>query len=191
VLGLADVTNPLCGPRGASAVYGPQKGIPENDILEWDTAVRHFAAVACRDVHAVDIDAAGMGAAGGLGFALACFAGADLQSGADFVRRHSGADAAMPQADLVITGEGRIDAQSAQGKVLGGIVGAAGGFSLPVVAFCGTAEGDVETLATRLGVEAVLPIMETDMPLSESMRDAERLLRMAIDRAWPRISAMR
>lgn len=191
VVGLADVTNPLCGPGGASAVYGPQKGIPEIDILEWDIAVRHFAAVACRDVHAVDIDSAGMGAAGGLGFALACFAGADLQSGADFVRRYSGADAAMPQADLVITGEGRIDAQSSQGKVLGGLVGEATGLGLPVVAFCGTADGEVDALATRLGVKAVLPIMEAGMTLSQSMRDAERLLRSAVDRAWPRISALR
>ena len=188
VTALADVTNPLCGPIGATAVYGPQKGIPERDILEWDTAVRHFAAVACRDVRPVDIDAAGMGAAGGLGFALACFCGADLQSGAAFVWRHSGADAALRQADLVITGEGRIDAQSGQGKVLGGMATAAADAGVPVFAFCGSAEGDADAVAARLGLAGVLPIAPAGLPLREALDDAERLLAAAVAGAWPRIS---
>ncbi|MBR9975490.1 MAG: glycerate kinase, partial [Bacteroidetes bacterium] len=82
----------------------------------------------------------------------------------------------------------RIDAQSAQGKVLGGIATAAAGIGVPVVAFCGALEGEPDLLASQLGVEAVLPIAEAGMPTSESMRDAEHLLRSAVDRAWQRIA---
>ena len=188
---LADVTNPLCGPNGASAVYGPQKGIPEPDIRVWDDAHRHFASVACRDVRAVDIDAPGMGAAGGLGFALACFGRAELQSGAAFVRRHSGAEAAIPRADVVITGEGRIDAQSAQGKVLGGLAEVARAYDVPVFAFCGSADGDSDGLAAELGLAGVFPIASPGQPLADALRDAERLLAQAVDRAWPVVSAAR
>lgn len=188
-IALADVRNPLRGPSGATAVYGPQKGIRKSEIEEWDRAVAHFAAVACRDVRAVDIDAPGMGAAGGLGFALACFMGAELRSGAAFVRAHSGFDNALPHADLVITGEGRIDAQSAQGKVLSGICGAAREHAVPVVAFAGRIEEDVNIDA--LGLARAIAIAPADMPAAQSIRDAEALLDAAVMCSWSAISAAR
>lgn len=189
ITALADVDNPLLGPRGATAVYGPQKGIPEPEIQEWDHAIGHFAAVARRDVRAVDPDAPGMGAAGGLGFALACFAGARIHSGAAFVRRHSGFDDVLAFADLVITGEGRIDAQSTQGKVLTGLRDAAAGRGVPIVAFCGEVVGDVDTLTHDLGLSAIVPITSPDTSRANAMREAERLLADAVVRAWPVISA--
>ena len=188
---LADVINPLCGPQGATAVYGPQKGIPEQDIQEWDQAVAHFASVACRDVCPVDTSAPGMGAAGGLGFALACFAGAPIVSGADFVRRHSGFEDAVAHADLVITGEGRIDAQSAQGKVLGGICRAAAEHEIPVAAFCGAHDGDAAALAEMLGLAAIFPITPDHLSAADAIRHAETLLEDTVRRVWPAISAMR
>jgi glycerate kinase len=186
---LADVRNPLHGARGATAVYGPQKGIRESEIEEWDRAVAHFAAVACRDVRAVDVDAPGMGAAGGLGFALACFMGAELRSGAAFVRAYSGFDAALPHADLVITGEGSIDAQSAQGKVLSGIRDAAREHAVPVIAFAGRIDGSADTGA--LGLAQAIAIAPANMPAAQAMRDAEALLDAAVTRSWPAISAAR
>lgn len=188
---LADVRNPLVGPHGATAVYGPQKGIPEWDIREWDQAIAHFAAVACRDVRAVDSTASGMGAAGGLGFALACLTGARLVSGAAYVRQHSGCDAAIAHADLVITGEGRIDAQSTQGKVLDGIRDAAAAHGVPVFAFCGEVVGDAAALARELGLSAIFPIAPRGMTTAAAMHEADRLLADAVRSAWPVISAGR
>lgn len=188
---LADVVNPLCGPRGATAVYGPQKGIPEQDIQEWDRAIRHFAEVGCRDVRRVDTEVPGMGAAGGLGFALACFAGARIVSGSDFVRVHSGFEDAVAHADIVLTGEGRIDGQSAQGKVLAGICRSAAEYEIPVAAFCGAMEGKADTLAGQLGLAGIFRITPEHLSAADAMRHAESLLETAVRDAWPAISAMR
>lgn len=186
-IALADVRNPLCGVSGAAAIYGPQKGIPSSDIESWDQAIAHFASVACRDVRTVDITMPGMGAAGGLGFALACFTGAELRSGADFVRSHSGFDAALPHADVVITGEGRLDAQSGEGKVIEGICAAAAVYEIPVIAFAGVVEGNA---AASLGLAHAVRIAPEGMAIATAMQDAEALLDAAVSRAWPSISAM-
>ncbi|MBR9977859.1 MAG: glycerate kinase [Bacteroidetes bacterium] len=185
---LADVRNPLCGSHGATATYGPQKGIPEYEIASWDEAISHFASLAARDVHDVDVTAPGMGAAGGLGFALACFTAAELRSGAGFVREHSGFESALPHADLVITGEGRIDTQSRQGKVLSGIVEAADGKGVPVVAFTGSVEPGVEEVLRRDGVTGLFPITPEGMSLADAIRRVEPLLEQAVRRAWPLIT---
>ncbi|MBE0644075.1 MAG: glycerate kinase [Bacteroidetes bacterium] len=191
MIALVDVRNPLCGERGATAVYGPQKGIPLSDIKDWDQAVAHFASVACRDVRAVDPDAPGMGAAGGLGFALSCFTGAELRPGAAFVRTYTGFDAALMHADLVITGEGRIDAQSTEGKVLSGICGAAVQYQIPVVAFAGDIVGESTDIAASLGLARAIGINEGGRSAAHAMREVEALLDAAVTRSWPAISAMR
>ncbi len=191
IIALSDVTNPLCGARGASAVYGPQKGIALSEIEDWDNAIAYFASIACRDVRTVDIDAAGMGAAGGLGFALACFTGADLRSGAAYVREHSGFDHALEHADIVITGEGRIDRQSADGKVLSGICAAAAAYEVPVVAFTGDYPGSREELSEALGLTDLVGIRPEGMSVADAILDAEALLDAAVTRAWPAISAKR
>jgi glycerate 2-kinase len=173
---LADVRNPLYGRDGAVPVYGPQKGIPPEAIAEWDAAFVHFSDVVRRDVRDVDPEAEGMGAAGGLGFALCAFAAADLRKGADELRALTGFDEHLAGADLVITGEGCIDAQTLQGKVVQGIARSAGGRAVPVVAFCGAVRGDTAVLAPALAVRQIIPLSTPDEDAATAMSEAETRL---------------
>ena len=116
VLGATDVTNPLCGPTGASAVYGPQKGADADAIAELDAALANLAAVVKRDLGPDVLDVPGAGAAGGLGAALIAFLGAKLSSGAEVIGAAVHIDERVSMADIVITGEGRLDAQTIYGK---------------------------------------------------------------------------
>jgi glycerate kinase len=116
VLGATDVTNPLCGPTGASAVYGPQKGADAAAIAELDAALANLAAVIKRDLGVDVLDVPGAGAAGGLGAALIAFLGATLSSGAEVIGEAVHIDARVARADIVITGEGRLDFQTVFGK---------------------------------------------------------------------------
>jgi glycerate kinase len=116
VVGATDVTNPLCGPQGASAVYGPQKGADEQAIIELDAALSRLAEVIRADLGVDVAGVPGAGAAGGLGAALIAFLGARLQSGAQVVGEAAGIAQRVSAADFVITGEGRLDGQTAFGK---------------------------------------------------------------------------
>lgn len=187
LIALVDVDNPLCGPEGAVMTYGPQKGVPENRAVEFDAAVRHFASIVRRDVLNVDPYAAGMGAAGGLGFALAAFCGASLQSGADFVRERSGFNQRIENVDVIVTGEGRFDAQSHRGKVIHGIVRSAAKRGLPVIAFTGSIEGEADAVARKAGLSAVVPVSPPGLRLEEAMNNAERLLYDAVYLNWSRL----
>ena len=112
-----DVTNPLCGPSGASAVYGPQKGADERMIAELDRALAHYAGVLKREL-GIDVrEIPGSGAAGGLGAGLIAFCGAILAPGAELIIEATHMSQSIAKADLVITGEGRTDAQTLFGKV--------------------------------------------------------------------------
>jgi glycerate kinase len=139
------VDNPLIGPRGASAVFGPQKGATASDVALLDAALHRFAAVLQARLPSCPPDLAdlpGAGAAGGLGAAiLAC--GGSRVSGIDLVLRLVGLDAAVAECDLVLTGEGSFDEQSLRGKVVAGVAAAAGQAGRPCV-----------VLAGRVGVEA-------------------------------------
>lgn len=191
VTALVDVGNPLCGVRGATAVYGPQKGVSALQVESFDRAIAHFASIVRRDIRYVDTAAAGMGAAGGLGFALAAFCRARIRSGADFVRQQSGFSEQLRTADLVITGEGRIDAQSREGKVISGIVSEAKAQGVPVVAFTGALPGSPRNMADSMGLAHVLRITPEDMPLDEGMRNAGRLLSESVAAHWPHFSGTR
>jgi glycerate kinase len=116
VIGATDVTNPLCGPAGASAVYGPQKGADAAAIAELDASLANLATVVRRDLGPDVLDLPGAGAAGGLGAALVAFLGAKLSSGAEVIGEAVHIDERMARADIVITGEGRLDAQTIYGK---------------------------------------------------------------------------
>lgn len=111
-----DVTNPLCGPQGASAVYGPQKGATPAMVAELDAALAHFATVIARDLQVQVASLAGAGAAGGLGAGLVAFLGAHLVPGGELVATAAGFDTRMATCDAVITGEGRLDGQTIFGK---------------------------------------------------------------------------
>lgn len=188
VTALTDVRNPLCGARGATAVYGPQKGVRPDQVEALDHAVGHFANIVRRDLRHVDIGTPGMGAAGGLGFACAVFCGAPLREGAAYVRHMTGFNDALREADLVITGEGRIDAQTKEGKTVAGVIDEARAAGVPVVAFAGSASAQPASLADSLGLTAIIPILPPGMAVREGMKDAEALLARAVREAWPRIA---
>jgi len=173
-----DVTNPLCGPDGASYVYGPQKGADEDAVRELDAALAHFADVVRRDLAVDAADAPGAGAAGGLGYGLMVFCGANVRAGfavvadaVDFAQRAA-------RADLIVTGEGRLDRQSGFGKTMAGVARVAREHGKPVVAFVGSiADSDA-----MKAFDAVFALGSQADESEESMRGArERLERTAED----------
>jgi glycerate kinase len=169
----SDVDNPLTGPAGASAVYGPQKGASAEDVVLLDRALGHLAAIAERDL-GVDLrDEPGAGAAGGMGFGLMAFLGARVRPGVDVVAEALGLSARMAEADLVITGEGRLDAQSLRGKVPAGVLRLATELSVPALVVCGEVE---EGLAVDVPVVSLVGRFGRDAALGDARRSLERLV---------------
>ncbi len=161
IVGLVDVDNPLCGPAGASAVYGPQKGATSEDVWLLDRALGHLAAVVHRDLGADLAKEPGAGAAGGLGFGLVAFCGAHLRPGVEVVMQAQRFTERLVASDLVVTGEGSFDEQSLRGKVPAGVLREAELAGVPVAVVCGRAEVAppgvvVRSLAGRVGEEAAL-----------------------------------
>ncbi len=152
-----DVTNPLTGPRGASAVYGPQKGATPEMVAELDAALHHFAEIIRRDL-GVDVEQLpGAGAAGGLGAGLVAFAGARLQPGAEMVMEVLHLDERLMGAQLVITGEGRLDSQTARfGKGPAAVARHAKNAGIPVVAIGGSVADETELRLLFDGLEATV-----------------------------------
>jgi glycerate kinase len=182
VLVACDVTNPLTGPEGASAVYGPQKGATPEFVAELDAALTHYAAILKRDLGADVAEIPGAGAAGGLGAGLLAFAHAELVPGARLVFEALGFDERIAGADLIFTAEGRLDAQTAYGKAVGAVAAAGQRKGIPVVALAGVvAMGDAALRA--LGLAAALPLADGPLTLEESMARAADLTRDATLRA--------
>ncbi|WP_261793361.1 glycerate kinase, partial [Pseudomonas aeruginosa] len=134
----ADVDNPLCGPRGASAVFGPQKGASAEQVAQLDAALAHFAKVVAATLGEDFSRVPGVGAAGGLGFAARAFLRARFRPGIELVAELAGLADALVGADLVLTGEGRLDAQSLHGKTPVGVARIARQAGVPVVALAGS-----------------------------------------------------
>lgn len=176
----ADVDNPLCGPNGASAVFGPQKGATLEDVAELDAALSHFADVAARTLGVDRRDEPGSGAAGGIGFALLTFCGATLRPGVEIVAELRGLPAALEDACAVFTGEGSIDEQTLAGKAIAGVARLARTAGVPtIVALGGRVERNAaQSLRDKFGV-IVLPITTPDTPAEQSMRDAANFLEEA------------
>ncbi|MEI7027055.1 glycerate kinase family protein [Paenibacillus sp. y28] len=133
-----DVTNTLCGAEGASAVFGPQKGATPDMVLALDQALNRFADIVRARRGSEIRDIVGGGAAGGIGAALVAFLGASIRSGIEVVMEQLKLDELLQTADLVITGEGRLDAQTLSGKVIAGVSRAAQAYHVPVIALCGS-----------------------------------------------------
>lgn len=156
-----DVDNPLVGPTGAAATYGPQKGATTEDVILLDRALGHFAAVLQQDL-GIDLrETPGAGAAGGLGAGLIAFLGAKLRPGIDVVMDAAGFADRLAAADAVLTGEGQFDSQSLHGKTTMGVVEAAEQAGVPVAVLCGAAEVTpeslrIKSLAARFGLERAL-----------------------------------
>ena len=172
-----DVGNPLHGPDGAAHVYGPQKGATPEMVETLDAGLRHFAARLNEDLGADVADAPGAGAAGGLGAGLMAFCNAKLERGVDIVIDAVGLRQKMSGADLVITGEGRIDSQTAFGKAPSGVAKVAKEFGVPVVAVGGIVELSARELHEH-GFDALFSIVNEPMSLEEAMapRRAEAML---------------
>lgn len=170
-----DVDNPLCGPRGASAVYGPQKGATPEVVAELDAALESFAKLA-RDATGRDVaDYPGAGAAGGLGAGLLFFTNAKLRPGVDIVLETTGFAGLVAAADLVITGEGRTDFQTAFGKAPVGVAKVAKQFNVPVACLSGgLGDGADDVLAQ--GIDAILSVVPKPMPLEDCMEQGQMLI---------------
>ena len=171
----ADVDNPLCGPNGAAVVFGPQKGASADDVVVLDHALAHFAHVTAGALGADFSDRAGAGAAGGLGFALLAYLGAKLRPGVEIVAELRGLREALGDADLCVTGEGRIDDQTLRGKTVAGVARIARSLGVPVVAVAGTVLAQGEDELAKLDI-AVLPIAGGPATLDASMAQARELL---------------
>lgn len=173
-----DVTNTLIGPEGATAVYGPQKGADPQAVRELDAALARFAEVVERDLGKKVAEIPGAGAAGGVGAGLVAFLGAELVSGAPLVVEAAGLDAALIGADLVITGEGRVDEQTAFGKAPGEVARRARAAGVPVLLLAGSKGPGWEAL-NGLGVASVVTLTEEGIDLQQAMNDPERMLSRA------------
>jgi glycerate kinase len=176
-----DVENRLLGPHGAAAVYGPQKGAGPRDIELLEMVLTRFADAAAATVGTEFRNLPGAGAAGGLGWGLATFAGARLSRGFSIVADLRGLPAAIHGSVLVLTAEGQIDAQTLHGKVIDGVAALGAHAGVPVVAFAGSVQPAAEAeLATR-GV-ACLPICNGPTDLATAMREGPALIRSAASR---------
>ncbi|MCG8402186.1 MAG: glycerate kinase [Firmicutes bacterium] len=178
-----DVRNPLCGPAGAAAVYGPQKGATPEMVDILDRRLEHFGAEIKKQL---GIDVAGIpgsGAAGGLGAGLVAFTGAELAPGVELVLDAIKIDRLMAQVDLVITGEGRVDAQSAYGKVPTGVAGRARRRGLPVLAVAGSVGPGAEKLYD-MGIDSIITIAPGPISDAEAMQKARALTADAVERSF-------
>ena len=164
-----DVTNPLCGENGCSAVYGPQKGADPSMIMEMDKWLRYYAALAREKFPKANPNEPGTGAAGGLGFAFLTFTNAVLESGIKIVLEETKLESYVKEADVVVTGEGRLDFQTAMGKAPVGVAGLAKKFDIPVLAFAGSVTKDA-TECNKNGIDAFFPILRGISTLEEAMK---------------------
>ena len=173
-----DVTNPLTGKEGASAVFGPQKGATPEMIARLDDSLAHYAKIISRDLDIDVLNLEGGGAAGGMGAALYAFCGAELRQGIDIVTDALHLDNHVADADLVITGEGRIDSQTIHGKVPVGVAKVAKRYNKPVIGIAGSLTADVGAVHEH-GIDAVFSVIYTVCTLEEALKNAEENVRMA------------
>ncbi|MFP7754448.1 glycerate kinase [Thermodesulfobacteriota bacterium B35] len=177
---LCDVDNPLTGPRGAARVYGPQKGATPAQVEELDAGLANLAAVIADDLGTDVATLPGGGAAGGLGAGLYAFLGAELQRGIDLILDLVGLAEKMTGADLVLTGEGQIDFQTASGKAPAGVAVLARKQGIPCIALAGSLGEKLEDLH-RCGIDAVFTICPGPVSLEEAMQHSADYLATACE----------
>lgn len=163
-----DVKNVLCGNEGCSAVYGPQKGATPEMIKEMDIWLENYAMLTKNVIPTSDVNAPGTGAAGGLGFALLSYLNATLVSGIELVMIETDLERHIKDADLVVTGEGRLDGQSYMGKAPIGVAKLAKKYNKPVIAFSGCVTDDA-VVCNEHGIDAFFPIVRKPCTLEEAM----------------------
>ncbi|WP_428770462.1 glycerate kinase [Treponema sp. HNW] len=187
---MCDIDNPLYGTNGAAYIFGPQKGADETAVQELDAGLRHLSDIVKKDLGIDKADFPGAGAAGGMGYGMLSFLGAELKMGIETVLDTTDFDRKLKGADFVFTGEGKIDSQSLRGKVVIGVARRAKKAGVPVIAVVGDAEAGLDA-AYDTGVTAVFSINRLAVPFSEAkktaeadlsaaMRDILRLIRAAV-----------
>lgn len=182
IITACDVNNPLCGPMGASYVYGPQKGADEEMVKVLDKNLEHYGHVIEEQLGVSIIDYPGAGAAGGLGGGLLAFLNAKLKRGIDIVIDITRLEDKIRDADLVITAEGKIDYQTAFGKTPFGVAQLAKKYGIPVIAFAGSLGSGTDILYEN-GFNSIFSIIDKPMALEESIRDCDMLLENISERA--------
>ena len=168
---LCDVNNPLYGPRGAAAVYGPQKGADQDMVDQLDQGLQHLAGLVNRTMHKDLADVPGAGAAGGMGYGAMVFLKGTLKSGIEAVMAEAQFGEALMGVDIVITGEGKIDAQTVQGKLISGICQRAGQYGIPVIAVCGALLASPD-LIRKIGLQAAFSIQRYPINLASALKEA-------------------
>lgn len=172
-----DVSNPLTGEKGASAIFGPQKGATPQLVQQLDKALKHYATLIHRDLDIDVLHIDGGGAAGGMGAALHAFCQAELRSGIEIVTEALGLAEQVKDADLVITGEGRIDSQSINGKVPIGVAKVAKQFNKPVIGIAGSLTADVGVVHQH-GLDAVFSVLFSICTLDDALANAAQNVRL-------------
>jgi len=186
-----DVENPLCGEKGASAVYGPQKGAYPEDIEKMDEWLRNYARLTKKVFPSADESFPGAGAAGGMGFAFLSYLRAELKSGIELVMKETELEKHIKDADVVVTGEGRLDGQSAMGKAPVGVAKLAKKYDKTVIAFAGCVTEEAGE-CNKHGIDAFFPIlrtpctteraMECDYAFNNLRKTAEQVFRLIAER---------
>ena len=168
IQGACDVNNPLCGENGSTYVYGPQKGVTEDMKKTLDEAMAHFARVTSETLENDYLNTPGAGAAGGLGYAFLAYTGAALTPGIELILDAVGLEEELSSADVVVTGEGRLDFQTAMGKAPVGVARLAKKYNAKVIAFAGSVTKEA-TACNKEGIDAFFPILRGVCTLAEAM----------------------
>jgi glycerate 2-kinase len=185
----SDVSNPLCGKRGASRVYGPQKGATSEMVEILDRNLRHFSEIIRRELKIDILDTPGAGAAGGVGAALMSFCGARLEKGIELILDLIELDRRIEKTDIVITGEGRIDGQSVFGKVPVGVAKMAKKYGKPVFAVCGFI-GENACKVYEYGIDAIMSAIVSPVSLEEAIKESSKNIEDASERLFRIIRAV-
>lgn len=186
-----DVTNTLCGEQGASAIYGPQKGATPTMIMQMDKWLAYYAALSREKYPHANMNQAGTGAAGGLGFAFLTYTNAVLESGIKIVLEETELEKYVKDADIVVTGEGRLDGQTVMGKAPVGVADIAKKYGKKVVAFSGCVTEDA-IACNEHGIDAFFPILRGVVSLSEAMdtKNAAKNMAATVEQAFRLIRLM-
>ncbi len=186
-----DVTNTLCGEQGCSAIFGPQKGATPTMIMQMDKWLAYYAALSREKYPQANMNQAGTGAAGGLGFAFLTFTNAVLESGIKIVLDETKLEEFVKDADIVVTGEGRLDSQTAMGKAPVGVANIAKKYDKKVIAFAGCVTEDAG-VCNQNGIDAFFPILRGVVTLAEAMdsENARKNMTATVEQVFRLIQAI-
>jgi glycerate kinase len=181
IIAACDVTNPLTGPNGAAFVYGPQKGATPEVVARLDANLKHLASIIRHALHVQVEQLSGGGAAGGLGAGIVAFLNGSLKPGFELISHVVHLKKWIRWADLIITGEGKMDSQTSFGKTPAGVAGLAKESNKPVIAVTGSVDGEAAQFE-QIGLNIVLPIADKPMTAAQSIKEAGRLLENTAER---------